>query len=476
MKNNFEVIIGIEIHVELSTKTKMFSPIEIDFNAQPNTKANQIDLGYPGTLPLINKQAVKNGVALAKALQMEIDDELHFDRKNYFYTDLPKGYQITQFYRPIGKNGQIQITLENGQNKLIDIERIHLEEDTARQHHVGDVTELDYNRAGVPLIEIVTYPVMRSAEEAALYVDAIRQTVLALGISNAKLEQGSLRADVNISLRPYGYKKFGTKVEIKNLNSLSNIKKAIEKEIDIQYAKIMKNEPILQQTKRFDDSLMDVVVMRTKTGEVDYKYFPEPNIPFIKLSKEFIDSVQLPELPWDKKNRYESENINNIYIQSLVNDLQLAEFFDSIIYSDRDKLSKVFFAEVVSLANAQNVKAYELGIKAENIAQAMELLDSEIISGKSLKKLVPLLVQFNGDINKLLDEHQLKQIIDKNVIELILSEIISENEETITKQLDRPERVLKMILGAAMKKTGGQISPTLSDEIAKDLLKRKFSI
>lgn len=159
------------------------------------------------------------------------------------------------------------------------------------------MTELDYNRAGVPLIEIVTYPVMRSAEEAALYVDAIRQTVLALGISNAKLEQGSLRADVNISLRPYGYKKFGTKVEIKNLNSLSNIKKAIEKEIDIQYAKIMKNEPILQQTKRFDDSLMDVVVMRTKTGEVDYKYFPEPNIPFIKLSKEFIDSVQLPELP-----------------------------------------------------------------------------------------------------------------------------------------------------------------------------------
>lgn len=170
------------------------------------------------------------------------------------------------------------------------------------------------------------------------------------------------------------------------------------------------------------------------------------------------------------------KNINNIYVQSLVNDLQLAQFFDSIIYSDRDKLSKVFFAEVVSLANAQNVKAYELGIKAEHIAQAMELLDSEIISGKSLKKLVPLLVQFNGDINKLLDEHQLKQIIDKNVIESILSEIISENEVTITQQLDRPERVLKMILGAAMKKTGGQISPTLSDEIAKDLLKRKFSI
>ncbi|WP_036452300.1 Asp-tRNA(Asn)/Glu-tRNA(Gln) amidotransferase subunit GatB [Mycoplasma buteonis] len=472
--NNFETVIGIEIHLELKTNTKMFSPARIDFNAEPNTCAHQIDLAYPGTLPLVNKQAVKYGVALAKALNMTIDDELHFDRKNYFYPDLPKGYQITQFYRPIGSNGEIEIKTSNGIKK-IQIERIHLEEDTARQHHQDDGTKLDYNRAGIPLIEIVTYPVIRSAEEAAAYVDAIKKTALCLEISEAKLEQGSLRADINISIRPYGTKEFGTKVEIKNMNSLSNIKKAIEYEIKLQTEKLLTGEQILQQTKRFDDQNNINIVMRTKTGTTDYKYFADPNIPFIKLSKEFIDSVKLKELPNQKEQRYLDSKIQPIYVQSLIDDLDLAKFFDAIDYLDKDKLAKVFFAEVVSLANAKGVPAYQLGIQPIYIKQSLELLESEVISGKSLKKLIPLLVNFEGDIALLLDKHNLKQITDVNLITNMVNEIISNNEALVSEYPNRPERVVKFILGAVMKQTGGQVNPQVSNEITEKALREKFA-
>ncbi|WLP85755.1 Asp-tRNA(Asn)/Glu-tRNA(Gln) amidotransferase subunit GatB [Mycoplasma seminis] len=467
--DNFETIIGIEIHVELKTKTKMFSPAGIDFNAAPNTKANQIDLAYPGTLPQVNKQAVKYGVALAKALQMQIDDELHFDRKNYFYPDLPKGYQITQFYRPIGKDGFVEIQTSQGPKKIA-IERIHLEEDTARQHHDENGTKLDYNRAGIPLIEVVTYPVIRTAEEAANYVDMIKKTVIALEISEGKLEQGSLRADINISLRPRGYNGFGTKVEIKNMNSTSNIKKAIEYEIKLQREKILKDEVILQQTKRFDDNTNQTVVMRTKTGTTDYKYFADPNIPIIKLSKEFIDSVKLNELPNEKLKRYQENGIQNIYIQSLIDDYELAKYFDSIAYKDKDKLSKVFFAEVVSLANAQNVHPTELNINPEHLNQALELLDAEVISGKSLKKLIALLPNYEGDINLLLESHNLKQISDPKLIRSLIDEIMQANPEILNEYDSRPERVVKFILGALMKKTGGQVSPILSNTITLEVL------
>ncbi|UUD35228.1 Asp-tRNA(Asn)/Glu-tRNA(Gln) amidotransferase subunit GatB [Mycoplasmopsis caviae] len=471
--SNFEVIIGIEIHLELNTKTKMFSPAKIDFNAEPNTTINQIDLGYPGTLPLVNKAAVLSGIKLAKALNMTIDDELHFDRKNYFYPDLPKGYQITQFFRPIGSNGYLTINTDKGPKKIL-IERIHLEEDTARQHHDDEGTKLDYNRAGVPLIEIVTYPVLRSADEAVAYVDLIRKTALSLNISDAKMEQGSLRADVNISLRPFGYKGYGTKVEIKNMNSFRAIKNAIEFEIEFQKKQILTNKPILQQTKRYDEATQSTVVMRTKTGEVDYKYFPEPNIPFIKLSKELIDSVKLDELPWEREARYRSENINNIYINSLVNDLELAKYFDSIKYADRDKLSKLFFAEIVSLANSKNVHPLKLNIKNSYLLKGIELMDQDIISGRSFKKLVPLLVDFEGDFDKLVTDNNLKQISDEVTITKWVNDIILQNEGVINEFPSRQERVLKFILGALMKVSGGQISPIKANEISLKILNAKF--
>ncbi|MBT1374411.1 Asp-tRNA(Asn)/Glu-tRNA(Gln) amidotransferase subunit GatB [Mycoplasma bovis] len=470
--NNFETIIGIEIHLELNTKTKMFSPSKIDFEADANTTVNQIDLGYPGTLPLLNKEAVISGVKLAKALSMTIDNELHFDRKNYFYPDLPKGYQITQFYRPIGSNGHFVINTESG-SKKINIERIHLEEDTARQYH-GEKTKLDYNRAGVPLIEIVSYPEISSADEAVAYVDMIRRIALSLGISSAKMEQGSLRADVNISLRPKGYKGFGTKVEIKNMNSFRAIRNAIDYEIKLQTQKILTNEPILQQTKRYDEESMSTVVMRTKTGTIDYKYFPEPNIPFIKLSDEFINNVKLNELPWEKEERYKNEGIQDIYIKSLINDIELANYFDSINYFDRSKLSKLFFAEVVSLANSKNVKAYELGIKPQALESAIGLLDNEVISGKSFKKLVPLLINYDDDLNKLIKENNLEQISDEQTITKWIDDVIEKNETLVAEYTERSEKVIKFVLGNVMKLSGGKVNPQKANDLLIKLLNKKF--
>ncbi|MCE6061921.1 Asp-tRNA(Asn)/Glu-tRNA(Gln) amidotransferase subunit GatB [Mycoplasmopsis agalactiae] len=470
--NNFEAIIGIEIHLELNTKTKMFSPSKIDFNAEANTTVNQIDLGYPGTLPLLNKEAVVSGIKLAKALNMTIDGELHFDRKNYFYPDLPKGYQITQFYRPIGSNGYVEINTNLG-TKKVSIERIHLEEDTARQYH-GEKTKLDYNRAGVPLIEIVSNPVISSADEAVAYVDMIRKIALSLNISSAKMEQGSLRADINISLRPKGYSKFGTKVEIKNMNSFRAIKNAIEYEIKLQEQKILTNEPILQQTKRYDEDTQSTIVMRTKTGTIDYKYFPEPNIPLIKLSDEFINNVKLNELPWEKENRYKKEEIQDIYIKSLTNDIELANYFDSINYADRNKLSKLFFAEVVSLANSKNIKAYELNIKTSDLEKAIDLLDKEIISGKSFKKIVPLLANFDGDINQLIKEHDLAQISDESIIIKWVNEIITKNEALVSEYAERSEKVIKFALGNIMKVSGGKVNPQKANEVLLKILNEKF--
>lgn len=279
--NNFEVIIGIEIHIELNTRTKMFSSAANDFHAEHNTQASVVDLAYPGTLPVVNKGTVERAIKFAKALNMEIDSELHFDRKNYFYPDLPKGFQITQDRRPIAKKGEIPIS-----NRKIAIQHFHLEEDTAKTINEDGKTLLNYNRAGVPLIEIVTEPVIRSSKEAVEYIEAIRSLANSLGISDAKMEEGSLRADINISLRPYGVETFGTKVEIKNLNSLANVEKGIVDEIAKQSKALIRGEEILQATKRFDETKQETVIMRVKTGAADYKFFAEPNIPPIALDKE----------------------------------------------------------------------------------------------------------------------------------------------------------------------------------------------
>lgn len=463
--NNFETIIGIEIHLELNTKSKMFSSSLNDLNSEPNTNLSPVDVGYPGALPIVNKEAVIRSIKLAKALKMKIDKILYFDRKHYMYPDLPKGYQITQQKRPIGKEGII--TLENGHK--VSIERIHMEEDTARSHHDPEGTLLDFNRAGVPLIEIVTDPVIRSPEDASQYISSIRQLAKTLGISDAKMEEGSLRADINISLRPYGQEEFGTKVEIKNINSISNVRKAIKLEILEQTKKLVTGQLVQQSTKRFDDNSNTNVIMRIKSDASDYRYFPEPNIPPIKLADDFIDSIALPELPWEIESRLKSEKVEQEFINQLISDSDKLKLFDKIEYKNKNRLSKLFFAEIVKTANERKIKVSQLNILPEEIKVTLEKQDAGEISGAHVKKIIPLLME-GKKAQDIIDKNNFKQISNKTEILKIVDNVFEKNTNFIEKNKDRPERILKFINGQVMKETKGQVNPIVSTEVIKNKL------
>ncbi len=463
--NNFEVIIGIEIHIELNTKTKMFSSALNDFHAEHNTLASVVDLAYPGTLPVVNKGAIQKAIKLAKALNMSIDSELHFDRKNYFYPDLPKGFQITQDRRPIAKHGAIPIS-----DKNIAIAHFHLEEDTAKTINDKGMTLLNYNRAGVPLVEIVTEPVIRSSKEAVEYIDAIRQLASSLDISDAKMEEGSLRADINISLRPYGQTTFGTKVEIKNLNSLGNVEKGIADEIAKQSRALIYGEEIFQATKRFDESTQETVIMRVKTGVADYKFFAEPNIPPIALDQTWVDSIAINELPWNRKARYESYGIDKDLVDKLMSDLERADYFDAIDFHDKLLTAKIFFAELVQQANARNKKVSELGVDQQQIAKLLSYLEAGMISGKHIKEIVPLMISSGQSVDQIIRSNNFRQISDEKVLTELITKIISANKAFVEENQQRPERVFKNLLGLLMKETDGQANPVLSNKILEKLL------
>ncbi len=469
MIRNFEVIIGIEIHLELNTKTKMFSAMANDFNHEPNTLISPIDLGYPGTLPTVNKEAVIKAIKLAKALEMKIDNELHFDRKNYFYTDLPKGYQITQQFRPIGKDGIIKINV-NGVEKNIRVERIHLEEDTAKQTHESKNTFIDYNRAGVPLIEIVSHPDIRSKEEAVKYVDSIREIATFLGISNAIMAEGSLRADINLSLRMLGTKDFGTKVEIKNLNSLNNIKTAIEYETELQIQKIISGQEILQETKRFDEVSQQTISLRTKTNAIDYKYFPDPNIPIIELDKKWIDSIKIGELPNEMRKRYLDLNIPENFVEQIVSNLEYSKFIDSIKFDDINQVVKIFFSEILPLEKKLNKSLNELNIKTSNIEKCLWLLDSGDISGKQLKSIIPLLVDFKGSLEKLIEDNGFKLISDEKTIRSWIDIIKKQNPNLLNDYREKEDATIKFVAGEIMKISKGQANPKVVIELIKKSL------
>ncbi|WP_033161474.1 Asp-tRNA(Asn)/Glu-tRNA(Gln) amidotransferase subunit GatB [[Mycoplasma] collis] len=470
MVSKYNVTIGIEIHLELNTKTKMFSNALNDFNSIENENVNFVDIAYPGTMPTVNKEAVIKAIKLAKALNMEIDDYLAFDRKNYYYPDLPKGFQITQQFRPIGKNGTVKIKNKDVE-KVIEVERIHLEEDTAKQIHKDDLTLLNYNRAGVPLIEIVTKPVIKSANEAAEYVSEIIKIAKFLNISDAKLEEGSLRADINLSISE-DKDKLGVKVEIKNINSLNNIKKSIELEVKEQIKKLENKVEILQQTKRFDDNLQQNIVMREKTDGIDYRYFPEPNIPMMKLTKDFVDSIKIEKMHWEWVEEYKNLGISDKFIEQLINDLDLLNFFEQINFSDKSKSVKFLFSEIVPLIKVYDYK--NLKISASNIREILELEAKNKISSKQAKELVVYKNNEDLTINELVDKYNIKQLENDDQIKEIIDELIKENSEIVQEYTTRKERVLKFLLGQIMKKTKGSANPQLANKILNNILEKMF--
>ncbi|WP_427867315.1 Asp-tRNA(Asn)/Glu-tRNA(Gln) amidotransferase subunit GatB [Mycoplasmopsis arginini] len=473
MNNDWELVIGIEIHLELNTKTKMFSSQPNLYTSNPNIYVSHIDLAYPGSLPIVNKQAIIKGIKLAKALSMEIDQNIRFDRKNYFYPDLTKGYQITQQFNPIGKNGLIKIKVDN-QWKDIKIERIHLEEDTAKSLHEGDFTYLNYNRSGVPLIEIVSNPVIDSAKEAVAYVEAMRQTALALNISDAKMNEGSLRVDLNISVRKKGTNDLNTRVEVKNLNSTSNIEKAIDYEFNYQVECYKNNKIFEQQTKRFDEGKNITVTMRSKSDAIDYKYFPEPNIPYIELSKELIESVKIEELPFEREKRYLEKGLNNVQISQLIDNIEYATFLDSIETTDFKKSANIFFSEIVSFLNQNNFSITQLTIDITKISKLIQFVLDGKVNKNSIKPILDLALKNNQlTIEDIIKNNNF--FVEQKEISLqeVINEVLKENSNLEKEFEINYNRASKFLIGQVMKKTGGEAKIDELNNLIKVLYEEK---
>ena len=474
---NFEAVIGIEIHVEMKTKSKMFSSAPVLFGAEPNTLVRPLDIAFPGTMPLVNKQAVINAIRVSNALHMSIDNELWFDRKNYFYSDLPKGFQITQDKRPIGRDGYVEIKTKNG-IKRIEIERLHMEEDTCKQLHMSNYSLLDYNRAGTPLVEIVSRPNIRSGEEAMKYVEQIKSIVQFTDVSDGKMEEGSLRCDVNISLRPIGSEKFGTKVEIKNLNSLSNVEKAIEFEIIRQQKLLLAGIPVEQETRRFDEMRKETVLMRKKTDAVDYKYFTEPNITPIKLSDEFIRNAieTCPELASSKRNRYINDlKLSEYDADILLQDKAVSEYFDETIkYNANPKLLvNWIMVDIASYLNKNNYSISDLKLSPEHLSDLVKLISEGKISSKQAKDVFLDIVETDASPIDVANKLGIVQMSDENAIMDLVIEALNENPQAIEDFKNGKDRAVGFLVGQIMKKSRGKANPAMTSKLVIQELKKR---
>lgn len=474
----FEPVIGLEIHVELKTKSKMFSNGPVTYGKDANTQTVPLDLAFPGTLPTVNKQGVVYAIRVCHALHMKIDNELHFDRKNYFYSDLPKGYQITQDKRPIGSDGYLTIKID-GKEKKIGIERLHIEEDTCKQLHFKDFTLLNYNRAGTPLIEIVSRPELRSGEEAMKYVEKIRSIVVFSNVSDGKMEEGSLRCDVNVSIKEKGSEKFGTKVEIKNINSISYIQKAIDFEVTRQAKIIEDGGEVLQETRRYDDAKKETLPMRLKTDSVDYKYYPEANITPIKLSDEFIKNAieSCPELAESKLKRYMSEyGLNDYDASLLVSDKEIAEYYDACtkFTSAYKLLANWVNVDVLGYLNKNNIVISNFPMSPEHLGGLVNLVAKNDVSSNQAREIFAKMIEENVDALKAKQILGISsQISDESMILNVINEVLKENPQSIIDYKEGKGRALGFMIGQVMKKTQGKVNPKLTNDLLLEELKRR---
>ena len=481
MENKYEAVIGLEVHAQLLTNSKAFCSCSTQYGAYPNTNTCPVCLGHPGTLPTLNKNLVEYIVRMGIATNCKIREISTFSRKNYFYPDLPKGYQISQYEDPICHNGFIQIEMQDGTLKNIGITRIHMEEDSGKSIHDLDIDSLiDLNRSGVPLIEIVSEPDIRSSSEAYLYLMAIKQTVMYLGICNGNMEEGSLRCDVNISVRPVGQEKFGTKVEIKNLNSFRNVEKAIDYEIKRQIEEIENGNLIVQQTRLWDANKNETKIMRTKEMAHDYRYFPEPDLLKVKVTKDWIEESRkyIPELPLNRKLRLMNEySIPNYDAQIMIEDKSLADYFEKCcneLNSKNDKnyklVSNWIMTEVLRILAEKNVSADKFDLEPKLIAELVELYSEDIISSRIAKEIFPEILSTKQSPKKIVEEKGLIQNSDTGFIDEIVKKLIDNNPENVEKYRGGRNNLLGFFVGSVMKETQGKANPKIVTEIVKKYL------
>lgn len=470
-----KVVIGLEVHCELKTVTKNFSASKNEYTSIPNIHVTPVDLGLPGILPVVNMEAVKKALKTAMALNCTNPDEVLFDRKNYYYPDLPKGYQITQVTKPMGKNGYLKVVMPDYEKDIL-IHQLHLEEDTASLDHYPAYSLIDYNRSGIPLIEIVTEPCISNALEAVKFLETLRDVFIYCEVSEADSKKGQMRCDVNISLTDSD--KLGTKVEMKNINSFSSVKAAIEYEIKRQNEVLDKGESIVQETRRFDEETMKTYSMREKVDAVDYKYFIEPNMPPVKLTKEFLDDIrkEIPRLQYERYHQYTNEyELSEYDANVLVKDKEIADYFEELIsYGIKPKEACSWVTTVIlGSLNKLNTDLEGLFITSKMLSEVIKLtLDNKISVGNA-KKVLYRAMDEKVDPIEIIEKEHLRQIDDESVLVKLVNEALDEHEDIVLQFKEGKEYVTNYFVGQVMKKTKGQASPVKTLEIIKEEIKKR---
>ena len=472
---SWECVIGLEAHVQLSTETKLFSRASTSFGQEPNTNVNLVDCGLPGVLPTVNKNAFYKAIRFGLAVDADINQTSLFDRKNYFYPDLPKGYQITQMELPIVSGGKVEIEIE-GAKKIINLTRAHLEEDAGKSIHEGMAgTGVDLNRAGTPLLEIVSEPEISSAKEAVAYMKALHQIVTFLDVSDGNMSQGSLRCDANVSVRKKGDKKLGTRTEIKNINSFRFIEKAINYEIERQIDVIESGESVTQETRLYDSIKNETRPMRSKEFANDYRYFPDPDLLPVMISDEEIEEIKatFPEMPKDKFIRYQSEfKIPENDAQIISSSKNLATFFEECMENARDAklLSNIMIGDISSLLNKENIEIADSKLSTKNVSELVNLVTEGVISGKIAKTVLEETWDSGLSPIEIVESSGLKQIDDDDEIERIIDQIISEHPDQVTAYKGGKDKLFGFFVGQIMKATQGKANPASANKILKDKL------
>jgi len=474
----YEVVIGLEIHAELSTQSKAFCGCSTKFGAAPNTQCCPVCIGMPGALPVINKRALEYTVKAGLALNCSIARYTKMDRKNYFYPDLPRACQISQYDVPVCQNGYLDIAV-NGSTRRIGINRIHLEEDAGKLLHdqYADSTLVDLNRSGVPLIEIVTEPDLRSAEEAKAFLETLRSILRYIDVSDCKMEEGSLRCDVNISVRPEGQKEFGVRTEMKNLNSFRAVYRAIEYEANRQITILEEGGTVLRETRRWDDGVGKSFSMRAKEHAQDYRYFPEPDLPAIEIDDRWVEEIrkQIPELPAQKQRRYVEEyGLPEYDAGILTSSRDLADYFESCVklYENPKAISNWLMGDFLRLVNEKNMEISSVPVTAESLVKLLKLVDSKVISGPIAKTVFEEMFNTGKDPEAIVEEKGLKQISDRDELVNVIKKVLAENPKSVEDYKKGKKKALGFLVGQTMKATKGKANPQLVNEILLEELER----
>ncbi len=475
--DKYETVIGLEVHVQLQTESKLFCSSSTQFGAEPNTQTTEVSFGLPGSLPVLNEKALEYGIQIALGINCKIAERLKFDRKHYFYPDLPKAYQISQFDMPLSYEGYLDVTTKDNDSIRVRINRAHLEEDAGKLDHEShsDGSLVDYNRAGIPLLEIVTEPDLKTPEQAYAYLTLLKSTIKYIGVSDCSMEQGSLRCDANISIRPKGQKELGTKTEIKNLNSFKAVARSLQYEIDRQTQVVESGDRVVQETRLWNDAKQKTVTMRSKEEAHDYRFFPEPDLVPFTISREKVEELKklLPELPQAREHRFVKEfQLSEYDAQVLVSDKKTADYYEVCVNSGADpkKASNWLTTELLGILNARKESLENCKVTPESLSLLLQMMDKQVINGKIAKEILPEMVETGNSPEDIVKDRGMEQVSDTGLLEELAKNIINANPKSVEDFKLGKKNAISFLVGQMMKETKGKANPAIVNQLLQKTL------